>query len=156
MSQLLSMQDNLLKISAAELLRTDTLRLTTKELHKHTVFLPDTYVLVHYRTGSPPTRLHTFWGGPMKVIEDRDSRYKLLDLITLKEKEYHVSDMKPFLFDAAITDPLDVARRDNMEYFIDKILQHRGNLKKRTEIAFLVSWLGYAEEHNSWEPSIPT
>ena len=84
MSKLLSMQDNLLKASAAKLLRTDTLRLTTKELHKDTVFLPDTFVLVHYRTGSPPTRLHTFWRGPMKVLEGRDSWYKLLDLITIK------------------------------------------------------------------------
>ena len=66
----------------------------------------------------------------MKVLEGRDSRYKLLDLITLKEKEFHVSDMKPFVFDAALIDPLDVARRDNMEYFIDKILEHRGNLKR--------------------------
>ena len=58
----------------------------------------------------------------MKVIEGCDSRYKFLDLITLKEKEFHVSDMKPFVFDAALTDPLDVVRRDNMEFFIDKIL----------------------------------
>ena len=42
----------------------------------------------------------------MKVLEGRDSRYKLLDLITLKEKEFLVSDMKPFVFDAALTDPL--------------------------------------------------
>ena len=61
-------------------------------------------------------------------------------------------DMKPFVFDAALTDPLDVARCDNMEYFIDKILEHKSNLKKKTEIKFLVSWLGYAQEHNSWEP----
>ena len=60
--------------------------------------------------------------------------------------------MKPFVFDAALTDPLDVARCDNMEYFIDKILEHKSNLKKKTEIKFLVSWLGYAQEHNSWEP----
>ena len=106
MSKLLSMEDNLLEASAVELLRTDTLRLTTKELHEHTVYLPDTYVLVHYRTGSPPTRLHTYWRGPMKLIEGRDSRYKLLDLITLNEKEFHVSVMKPFVFDAALTDPV--------------------------------------------------
>ena len=87
----------------------------------------------------------------MEVIEGCDSRYKFLDLITLKEKEFHVSDMKSFVFDAALTDLLDVARRDNMEYFIDKILEHKGNLKKKTEIQFLVSWLGYAQEHNSWE-----
>ena len=80
----------------------------------------------------------------MKVIEGRDSRYKLLDLITLKEKEFNLSGTKPSVFDAAFTDPLDVAQRDNMEYFIDKILEHRGDLKKKTEIEFLVSWLGYA------------
>ena len=49
----------------------------------------------------------------MKVIEGCDSRYKFLDLITLKEKDFHVSDMKPFVFDAALTGPLDIARRDN-------------------------------------------
>ena len=38
MTKLLFMQDNLLKTSTAELLRTDTLRLTTKELHEHTVY----------------------------------------------------------------------------------------------------------------------
>ena len=65
----------------------------------------------------------------MKLIEGRDSRYKLLDLITLNEKEFHVSDMKISVFDAALSAP--VARRDNMKYFIDTILQHRGNLKKR-------------------------
>ena len=57
--------------------------------------------------------------------------------------------LKPFVFDAALTNPLDVARRDYMEYFIDKILEYIGNLKKKTEIEFLVSWLGYAQEHNS-------
>ena len=38
--------------------------------------------------------------------------------------------MKPFVFDSAVVDPMDVARRDYMEYFVDKILQHRGNPKK--------------------------
>ena len=42
MSKLLAMQDNLLKASAKEFLRTDSLRLTTKELHKHTDYLPNT------------------------------------------------------------------------------------------------------------------
>ena len=67
----------------------------------------------------------------MKVLEGRDSRYKILDLITFKEKEYHVSDMKPTVFDAALTDSSDVARRDNIEYFIDEILEHGDNLKKK-------------------------
>ena len=83
----------------------------------------------------------------MKLIEGRDSRYKLLDLITLNEKEFHVSDMKPFVFDAVWTDP--VARRDNMEYFIDTILQHRGNLNKRLNFSSIGLDM---RKNNFWEP----
>ena len=50
MSNFLSIQDNLLKASAKELLRTDLLHLTTKEQNKHTEYAIDSYVLVHYRT----------------------------------------------------------------------------------------------------------
>ena len=61
------------------------------------------------------------------MIKGLNSRYTLLDLITGKDRDLHVSGMKPFVFDSAIVDPMDVARRDYMEYFVDKILQHRGN-----------------------------
>ena len=44
--------------------------------------------------------------------------------------DFHVSDMKPFVFDSAVVNPMDVARDDYMDYFVDKILQHRGNPKK--------------------------
>ena len=40
-----------------------------------------------------------------------------------------------------------------MEYFIEEILDHRGNLKNKIEIEFLVSWLGISVDCNSWEPS---
>ena len=152
MSNLLSIQDNLLKASAKELLRTDLLHMTNKEQNIHKEYLPNSYVLVHYRTGLPPTRLHTFWRGPMRVIKGFDSRYTLLDLITGKEKDYHVSDMKPFIFDSALVDPLDIARRDHMEFFVEKNLDHRGNIKRRKEIEFQVRWLGYDVSNDSWEP----
>ena len=51
MSDLLAIQDNLLKASAEKLLRTDLLHMTTKEQNIHKEYLPDSYVLVHYRTG---------------------------------------------------------------------------------------------------------
>ena len=89
---------------------------------------PDPYVSIHYRTGLPPTRLHTNWKGPMRVIKELNVRYTLLDLITGKEKDYHVSDMKPFVFYSAIVDALDIAQRDQMESFIEKISDHRGKL----------------------------
>ena len=93
MSDLLAIQDNLLKASAKELLRTDLLHKTTKEQNMHKEYLPDSYDLVHYRAGLPPTRLHTNWKGPMRVIKGLNSRYTFLDLITGKEE-----DIKPFVY----------------------------------------------------------
>ena len=61
MSDLLAIQDNLLKASAEELLRTDLLHMTTKEQNIYKEYLPNSYVLVHYRTGLLPTCLHTNW-----------------------------------------------------------------------------------------------
>ena len=51
MSDLIAIQDNLLKASAKELLRTDLLHKTTKEHNMHKEYLPNSYVLIHYRTG---------------------------------------------------------------------------------------------------------
>ena len=50
--------------------------------------------------------------------------------------------MKPFLYDPAITNPLDVASHDYMEFFVEAILDHTGNIKRKTDLKFLVSWLG--------------
>ena len=150
MSNLLKTQDSLRKAAAKELLRTDLLHMTHKKQLQHTDYQPGTYVLVHYRTGHPPTRLHTFWRGPMRVISGSNSRFTLYDLISHVEKEYHVSDMKPFLFDPLRVEPLDVARHDYMEFYIENILEHRGDLQRKTSLEFLVKWLGYADEHNSW------
>lgn len=151
MSNMLAIQNNLLKAAAKELLRTDLLHMT-KQTFPYTEFEPNSYVLVHYRSGAPPSRLHTFWRGPMKVISGNNSRYLLQDLVTNKEKEYHVSDMKPFKFNPLKTNPLDVARRDHMEFFVEKIIKHKGNVKNKKDLFFLVKWLTFDDSHNSWEP----
>ena len=151
-AKMLKMQNNLLNASAKELLRTDLLHQASSNVFEHKEFLRDSYVLVHHRSGAPPTRLHTFWRGPMRVISGNNSRYKLYDLVTHKETTFHTSDMKPFLFDPALTDPLDVARRDHMEFFVEAILDHRGNIKRKTTLEFYVKWLNYPDNENSWTP----
>ena len=146
------MQKNLLENSAAELLRTDLLHMSTKAFNTHKDYPQGSFVLVHYRSGAPPSQLHIYWRGPMRVVNGENSRYTLFDLITNKEKDYHVSDMKPFIFNADLVDPVDVARRDYMEFFIENVISYRGNLKRKTELEFQVKWLGYDETQNSWEP----
>ena len=84
----------------------------------------------------------------MRVIKGLNFRYILLDLITGKEKDYHVLDMKTFVSDSA----LDVARRDQMEFFIEKISDHRGKLSHRKSLQFFVSWMVDDQSYDSWEP----
>ena len=72
--------------------------------------------------------------------------------MTGKEMDFHLSDMEPFVCDSAVVDPMDVARRDCKEYFVDKILQHRGNPEKSSSMEFEVSWLNYPPDSNTWEP----
>ena len=55
----------------------------------------------------------------MRVVNGKNSRYTLFDLITNKEKDCHFSDMRPFIFNADLVDPVDVARRDYMDFFIE-------------------------------------
>ena len=39
---------------------------------------------------------------------------------------------------------------DYMEFFVESILEHRGDIQRKTSLEFLVKWLGYSDEHNSW------
>ena len=58
-------------------------------------------------------------------------------------------------YNAERTDPLDVARRDVQEFFVHEVLNHRykaGVPRVSSNMEFLVSWLGYDSDHNTWEP----
>jgi transposase InsO family protein len=116
-----------------------------------TVFEAGSFVLVQRREGSPG-RLHTLWLGPMKVLRNTGSEYRLLNLITMKEKDYHAQHLKPFHFNPHQTTPTDVARRDYLEYFVEKILEHKGHPRRLSSLEFLVKWSTYDNTHNSWEP----
>jgi hypothetical protein len=81
MSDFFKMQDILLKASAKELLRTDLLHHTQSQQTQHVEYPISSYVLVHYRDGSPPSRRHTRWRGPLRVVSGENSRYTLYDLV---------------------------------------------------------------------------
>lgn len=40
-------------------------------------------------------------------------------------KRTYVSDLKEFLDDPSVVDPIDDARRDRMEFLVESILDHR-------------------------------
>ena len=114
-----------------------------------TVFPIRTYVLCRY-TDRPPTRLHTTWHGPYCVISYKGSEYVLANLVTLKERSVHIKNFN--FYHSEVDLPADTARRDYMEFVVEKILKHSGDTEKPTGMSFQVKWLNYDDTHNSWEP----
>ena len=115
-----------------------------------TVFPVDSYVLARYTT-QPPTHLHTLWRGPFQVVSIHNSDYTLLDITTKKHKHLHISNLKQFVFNPKHTDLADVARRDYMDFFIESIIHHQGNSRRKIQMRFLVKWTDFDDSHNTWE-----
>ena len=90
-----------------------------------------------------------------------DDHVQIEDILDLdgKVREVHVSACRPFNFDPGRVSPVEVARKDNDEFFIEKIISHedetprRSKTKPRKEcLFFTVRWLGYGPEFDTREP----
>ena len=148
--EMIRIQDELCETSAKLRRLADANHIASQQ-ENVTEFPDGSYVLIQY-VKQPPTRLHTKWNGPLKVLEHKNSEYKLLDLVTKKEKLVHCTRIKEFHFDPLKTDPKDIARRDYLEFFVEAIIAHRGDRRKKSSLQFEVKWLSYGVEHNTWEP----
>ena len=115
-----------------------------------TVFPIGSYVLL--KQEHPPTRLHTKWKGPFRVVSFEGSEYVLANLITHKHNSVHVTNLKIYNYEPSMGLPADTAHRDYMEYFVEKVLNHSGDKKKPTTMSFHVKWLNYDDSHNTWGP----
>ena len=144
-----NIQDTLIAQAQTALCTMDAAHIATSP-QDITVFPVDSYVLARYTT-QPPTRLHTLWRGPFQVVSIHNSDYTLLDITTKKHKHPHISNLKQFVFNPKHTDPADVACRDYMEFFIESILQHQGNSRRKTQMRFIVKWTDFDDSHNTWE-----
>ena len=59
---------------------------------------------------------------------------------------------REFRYDERYVDPRDIALRDREEFFVEKILAHRGDVGRLKTLTFHVKWRGFDESFNSWEP----
>ena len=79
--------------------------------------------------------------------------YTLTDLVSHKKKRpVHVSRLREFKYNSEYTDPAKIAQSDTLEFEVERILGHEGDIKRRSTLDFLVRWAGYSEEHDLWLP----
>jgi hypothetical protein len=122
-----------------------------------TEFPINSYVLVQYpnsRMGrKAPTKLHTPWRGPYRVVNKIGHKYTVQDLVTKTEEDVHVTSLKPFYYDPNIVNPLEIARKHKQGRLIETVLQHRGNTRRRHTLEFLVRYVGDLppNEKEKWE-----
>jgi len=137
---------NLARSQLMEDIRNDRIRLTS--------FPIDSLVLVRHREGQRPNKLAPRWLGPMRVINisKHGRTYTLQNLVTMRNYDYHVTQLKEYLVDDNQIPPLEVATKDHNDFYVvEKILNFRGDLKgPKTQLEFLVQWQGYDE--TTWEP----
>jgi hypothetical protein len=148
--QMLEAQDAVLRLAKLAQQQTDDYHINQAD-PKRTEFPINSYVLVKYRD-RPPTKLHMRWRGPMRVVRFRGNTYTVQNLITSKLADYHITQLKAFKFDPMEVDPADIARREEQEFLVEAILEHRNLVesKRRTDYEFRVRWAGYGPEDDSW------
>ncbi len=91
--------------------------------------------------------------GPYIVVGVSGAKYSIQDLLTHKTTDTHVSHLCEFRYDSSSSlEPIEVAARNAGEFFIDRIYDRRGATTKRVNMEFLVSWKGYSQKDDTWEP----
>jgi hypothetical protein len=94
------------------------------------------------------------YAGPFKVLQKVGPvAYKLqLPESCQVHDVFHVSLLKEYRQDGRHQPPPAplVADDGGLEFEVEKLLLHR--IRKRGKTEFLVKWLGYPAEHNTWEP----
>jgi transposase InsO family protein len=150
MENLLTQQANLIEVAQKTQAQYDSHHMSVFD-PEFTEFPINSYVLMEHPAG-PPHKLKMQKRGPFQVINSTGTKYTVQDLVTGKMSDTHISNLSPFLYDPNHVDPLDIAMKDQEEFFIDSIVSHRGNKSRRKTMEFLVHWRGYGHDSDSWEP----
>ena len=69
---------------------------------------------------------------------------------------FHVLKLKPYKASGRVqSPPVPIEIEGELEYEVERILDKRTNKgsRRRDSVEYLVKWLGYGHEHNSWEPA---
>jgi hypothetical protein len=116
-----------------------------------TEFKPGSLVLAEHNEA--PRKLAMNLRGPFRVVSHDNNDYQVTNLLSGKDEHIILNNLRPFNYDANFVDPKDVAMHDVTSTFIvEKILAHSGSKLMKSEMDFLVRWLGFGPDKDLWVP----
>ena len=83
-------------------------------------------------------------------------RLDLPDSMSRIHAVFHVSKLKPYKASGRVQPPpVPIEIEGELEYEVERVLDKRIVKRRRKDraVEYLVKWLGYGHEHNSWEPA---
>ena len=82
---------------------------------------------LHGLKRGPKSKLLPFLRGPMRVIGwNNENIYHLQDFVTQHAHDFHVSKLRPFLYDERTVMPMQVVLTDTLEeFFVKKSLKFK-------------------------------
>jgi hypothetical protein len=143
---------NRLKMQALIIAKAQDVQRRAQSLHesnsptKLTEFPVGSYVLADYpdnalRNG-PPSKFLPFRKGPFQVESRAGTKYTIRDLNTKKLRDFHVTLLREFIYDPDHTDPETVAQTDAHLFEVERILSHKGDIKRKRGLTFKVKFIG--------------
>ena len=151
-------QNRLIK-RAIDLLSTHNKDVVANENQVNTHFPVGSYVLKAPHDSKMGRRaknkLRTFYSGPFKVIRQSEDTVFVQSLIDSTITPVISADLKFYANAPEIhdIDPAEVARSDDQEWVVEKILEHEcSNPKNISSYQFKVRWAGFTEESDLWLP----
>ena len=152
-SEMLQDQENIIKV-AKEHQRNSDLHHIAMHTAERTEFPINSYVMAKYENHEhrPPTKLHPIKKGPFRVVNYTGSIYTVQNLVTMKNEDYHVTNLEPYFQDNKHNDPRQAANADADVVDVDEVLDHTGNWKgHKRYLYFKVKWAdGEIQDRVSW------
>ena len=157
-ADMLQNQSTLIKVALQHLTYKDEVHMQKLEGIEKTSFPIDSYVLVYDESerDGQQTKLLPTLKGPYRVVNKKQNGniYTLQNLVTNTLKDYNIHSLRPFTQEENNPKPvLDIAVSDTLDMAIPRrILEHRGNPKKRKSMASKVLWKFRDDDEYTWEP----
>jgi hypothetical protein len=150
-AKLVSTQHTLIEIARDNQLSSGSYHMKEASSFSH-IYPVNSYVLFR-PPDSSRTKMKMPKVGPFIVVSISGYKYSVQDLLTHKVIDTHVSNLCEFKYDRSYgLHPAEVAARNAGEFFIDKIIEHTGLARKRSDMKCRVRWRGYNPDDDTWEP----